>query len=76
MTDLEKLEKTLTEIGVSYTTKTAKEEFHGEEIHTLKYIGETTFNKVLVMDEGVGYGGFKCDFYFLNGKFVNHGCWE
>lgn len=75
MTDLEKLEKTFVEIGVEYEKKTAKEEF-GNEIHTLSYDEVTTFDMILNLNEGVGYPSFKCDFYFLKGKLVNHGCWE
>lgn len=37
---------------------------------------ETTFDMILELDEGVGYPSFRCDFYFLNGKLANHGCWE
>ena len=75
MTDLERLQKTFTEIGVKYKVKSAKEEF-GNEIHTLSYDKETTFDMILELNEGVGYPSFRCDFYFLNGKLANHGCWE
>ena len=75
MKDLEKLQQTLSGIGTKFEVKTAKEEY-GNEIHTSSYDGITTFDMVLIIDQGIGYPSFRCEFYFLEGKFVNHGCWE
>jgi len=75
MTDLEKLKNTLTEIGVKFKLKTAKTE-HGVDVYTSNYDKVTTFDTLLRVKEGIGYPCFFCDFYFLEGKFVNHGCWE
>jgi len=30
----------------------------------------------LKLSSGIGHMGFICEFYFLNGKFINHGLWE
>ena len=75
MTDLEKLENLFKEIGVKYEKKTSKEEWQ-TETHKMSYDGECEYDVLLTLENGIGYYGFLCDFYFLNGKFQNHGIWE
>jgi hypothetical protein len=75
MKDLEKLEKVFTEIGVRFEKKTSIKEC-GTETHTLSYDGEATYDTKITLENGIGYYSFECDFYFLKGKFVNHGVWE
>jgi hypothetical protein len=75
MTDLEKLEKTFTEIGVKFEKKTAKEEID-EEIKTVAYDGEVRYDTMLKLENGIGYYSFICELYFLEGKYQNHGCWQ
>ena len=70
MTDLEKLESVFKEIGVKYE----KEEI--DEIRVVSYDGEAEYNTTLIINNGVGYYYFNCQFYFLEGKFQNHGVWE
>lgn len=61
MNDLEKLKSTFTDIGIEFVTEDVKHE---------------AYNVRIVINEGIGYSGFLADFYFLDGKFVNHGVWE
>ena len=75
MTDLEKLEKVFTEIGVKFEKKTSIKEL-GTETHTLSYNDEATYDVKITLENGIGYYSFECDFYFLKGKFVHHGVWE
>ena len=67
MTDLEKLKKTFTEIGQKYFV-TIMGEFCASS--------QLQYDRVIKLDSGVGYAGFLCEFYFLNGKRVGHGVWE
>ena len=75
MNDLEKLKNTLTELGVEFKEKTAKEET-GNEVFTSSYNGSSKWDKCIRLDNGIGYFSFVCDFYFLNGVFQGHGVWE
>ena len=75
MTDLEKLEKVFTEIGVKYEKKTSIEEWK-TPTHIMHYDGECKYDTMLHLENGIGYYGFVCEFYFLNGKYQNHGNWE
>lgn len=75
MTDLEKMKNTFNDLGVVFIETTAKEE-QSTNIATLAHDGEVKFNICLSIDNGIGYYGFNCDFYFLDGKYQNHGCWE
>ena len=70
MTDLEKLENTFNELGIKYEKDTL------EEVRTVSYDGQVTYNATLYLGSGIGYMGFCCEYYFLDGKFINHGCWE
>ena len=70
MTDLEKLENVFKEIGVKYK----KEEI--DEIRDVEYDEKAEYNTTLILGNGVGYYDFNCQFYFLDGKFQNHGVWE
>ena len=75
MTDIEKLKNTFTEIGVEFKEQTALDEW-GEDITTRAYDDECKFDTSIKLSNGIGYGGFECDFYFLNGKYQGHGVWE
>lgn len=57
-------------IGLNYKIETFN------EIQTREYDNEAKFNTLLRIEHGIGFFDFYCDFYFLNGKFVNHGVWE
>jgi hypothetical protein len=70
MNDLEKLEKTFNEIGLQY----GKEDF--DIIQYVDYDGEANYNTLIEINNGIGYYDFNCKFYFLDGKFQKHGCWE
>jgi hypothetical protein len=70
MTDLEKLEKTFNELGLKYE----KEDF--DIIKYADYDGVAEYNTLIEINNGIGYYDFNCKFYFLDGKFQNHGCWE
>lgn len=61
-TDLEKIKQVFDDLKIYYVIKkTKKNKGH---------------NVLLRIDEGIGYMGFYCDFYFLDGKFVAHGIFE
>ncbi len=75
MTDLKKMKNTFTELGVEFTEMTAKDEF-GEDVTVTAYDGEAKWDVCLNLENGIGYYGFECDFYFLDGKYLTHGCWE
>jgi len=75
MTDLEKMKNTFTELGVEFTEKTAKKEY-SEDVKTTSYDGEAKWDVCLNLENGIGYYSFECDFYFLGGKYLTHGCWE
>ena len=71
MTDLEKLKKTFDEMGLAYDIFLAKDLSPCNRDNI-----KDNWDTLLTIQEGIGYMGFNCDFYFLNGKFVEHGCWE
>ena len=75
MNDLEKLKNTLTELGIEFEEKTAKEET-GNEVHTSNYDGSAEWDKCIELDNGIGYFSFICVFYFLDGVSKGHGVWE
>jgi len=62
MTDLEKMKNTFIELGVEFNESTVYD--------------KGKYDAILYLDSGIGYSGFTCDFYFLRGKYVNHGVWE
>lgn len=66
-TDLDKLRKTFKEIGCDFGEANLKEK---------EIVKDVEYNAFLSLGKGIGYRGFCCDFYFLDGKFVNHGVWE
>lgn len=70
MKDLEKLEKTFTEIGLKYD----KQDF--DIIQYASHNGDSKYNSIIEINSGIGYLDFNCKFYFLDGKFQNHGVWE
>lgn len=70
MTDLEKLEQTFKEIGLEY------EKIEYDIIEIAEYDGEAEYNVCIKINNGIGFYRFKCEFYFLEGKFQKHGCWE
>jgi hypothetical protein len=51
MTDLEKLEKIFTEIGVKFEKKPSIKEW-GTETHTLSYDGEATYDNKITLENG------------------------
>jgi len=74
MTDLEKMKQSFIELGVEHEVATAKERF-GADLCKTDY-KEITFDTIIVLERGVGYGCFECLFYFLQGKYQGHGVWE
>lgn len=76
MSDLEKLKATFDEVGVEYFVVTARED-RGEDINTITmYADSVTWDTSVRVPEGIGYGSFYCDFYFLDGKYQKQGVWE
>lgn len=79
MSDLEKMKAIFSELGVGYKVITAKED-RGKDIHTIKYGEGVTWDTMIHLEdedgEDVGYPGFYCDFYFLNGEYQKYGIWE
>ena len=75
MNDFEKMKITFDELKVDYKIITAKEE-RGEDVNTIKYGEGVTWDTLIKLDDGMGYPGFFCDFYFLNGKYQKYGVWE
>ena len=75
MTDLEKMKITFNELGVKYDVKNSQEEYNETPAIT-SYDGSVTWDICLRLNNGVGYYSFECDFYFLDGKYQAHGCWE
>jgi len=71
MTDFEKLKKTFDEIGCEYEVERQC------DLVKLPWDGKIiTFDQIIAIDyDGIG-DYFICYFYFLNGKFQGHGCWE
>ena len=70
MTDLEKLEQTFKEIGLEY------EKIEYDIIEVAEYDGEAEYNVSIKINNGIGFFDSFCKFYFLEGKFQKHGCWE
>lgn len=70
MSDFEKLTKTLNDIGIKFKITELS------QVEQDEYNGSVSYDKVLKIDSGIGYVGFKCKFYFLDNKCVGHGCWE
>lgn len=70
MSDIEKLTKTFSELGIEFTIK------EYEDTQTADYDGEAKYNARIKIRNGVGYYGFNCKFYFLDGKCTGHGVWE
>ena len=73
--DLDKLKATLTAIGCEFTETTAQEKYK-QETHVINHDGEAEWDTKRELDNGIGYFAFVCEFYFLKGKFQNHGLWE
>ena len=65
--DLDKLRKTFKEIGCDFEERNLKDK---------QIEGSVEYNAKLLLDNGVGYKSMWMSFYFLDGKFVNHGAWE
>ena len=70
MTDLENLINTFETIKVEYELKTY------DTIQEAEYDGKAEYNSKIELGNGIGFFNFECCFYFLDGKFVNHGVWE
>ena len=75
MTDQEKTIELFTKMGVKFDVKTAKE-VQGVDIAYSEYDGECSWDTEIILDNGIGFFNFECCFYFLGGKFQNHGVWE
>lgn len=75
MNDLEKLKALFTEFKCGFVEITALEEC-GDKVSQCGSIHKVKWDTKIVIDNGVGYNGFETEFYFLNGKFQNHGVWE
>ncbi len=60
----------LSRLGIEYTIE--------DGFTTREGSGESIPSIVVGIDQGVGYTGFYCDFYFdrRSGEFINHGVWE
>ena len=74
MNDFEKLKSVFDAMDCKYTADTL------DKTETLTtYDGEAEYieyDAVIHLENGVGYHDFFCEFYFLNGTFQCHGCWE
>lgn len=70
MTDLEKLENTFSELGIIYD----KSDF--DIIQNTNFREGLRYDCLIEIDHGAGYMYFNCKFYFFEGKFQGHGCWE
>jgi len=68
MTDSERLRQTLDQLGIDYTRETEEGQY--------SYIEQGEYDETITIERGVGYPRFHCDFYFLEGEFVNYGVWE
>lgn len=75
MNDFQKLVSTFNEIGVNYTVVTSLED-QGTDMASIGLYDNHSWDTCLKIDNGIGYCGFYCEFYFLEGKFQCHGCWE
>lgn len=73
MDDFGKMTNTLNELNISYSVQKYPKPFSGAFDHS-GVSGE--YDTVIRLNNGVGYDSFHCDFYFLDGKFINHGVWE
>ena len=71
MKDFDKLKKTFGDMRIKYTEETFKEK------DTAEYAGDKIdYNQYIKLDRGIGYFGFECIFYFLDGKSTGHRVWE
>ena len=75
MDDLKNMKITFKDLGVDFTEETSKKEYD-QKTTTSEYDGKAEWDVRLSLGNGIGYYGFKCDFYFLGGKYLTHGCWE
>jgi hypothetical protein len=70
MTDLQKLEQTLKEIGCKFEIVNMV----NKDIYQPPAANNS--DQLIRLYSGKGYPGFYTNFYFLNGKFQGHGCRE
>lgn len=75
-TDLQKLEELLIDIGCQYELVETIKEYGVKQKEVPIYKSEHQYDTSISLNEGVGYIGFYCSFYFLNGKFQCHGVLE
>lgn len=68
-TDFERFVELFKSIGIEY-------EIHKFAEATKKKYEDFFVDRIIELPYGVGYGGFFCEFYFLDGKFVDHGVFE
>lgn len=69
-TDLQKLKAVFDDIGVEYCERKEDGEVHGYGSPVFKA------DKSLHLRSGMGYSGFYCDMFFLDGEYKGHGVWE
>ena len=75
MSDLQKMKDLFNELGIEFIIKEA-EVYFGEKQKTVGHDGSVNCDTVIEINNGVGYSCFWTDFYFLDGVFQGHGCWE
>ena len=77
LADLQELKNVFKKIGCKFEIVTAQDK-HKVKARTYHHDveGKTTWDTCIKLNTGIGYSDFFCEFYFLNGVFQNHGCWE
>lgn len=75
MSDLEKMKAFFKDMGIVFEEITSMQESN-EQVSTMDYAFLVSWDTLLKLDNGAGYWSSYCEFYFLEGKYQNHGCWE
>lgn len=77
MNDLETIKQVFTDLKVEYDVVTANEEKGCSPVMAKTYGGYAFWwDMAIKLNAGIGYMGFECLFYFLDGKYQGHGLWE
>lgn len=72
-TDYEKMKTLFDDLGVEYEAKEFAYLLLPDD--SLQSEGRK-YNQQLKIKEGIGYYRFYTEFYFFDGKYIDHGCWE
>lgn len=75
MNDLDKMRSFFNEMGISFEETTSMQDCNNP-ICTVDYAFPISWDVALKLDNGGGYWSSYVEFYFLKGKYQNHGCWE